>query len=235
VPTVSFKDRGHGLGLRLGTRLSDGSFLVAIDADRNEFVRLVRALVPSPCGRFGSQGVVLFARATDKTAKFDLKLSDGGKAGEFLGARSLVVIPPTIHPGTGQPYRWTERPLLEVGGKALPLVDPEFIKAALASEHLPTIMSGEATHGALLSFVGQLANLSDDYGRIEQVARAAFPDNYDGNSLQELPGMIRDTAKKLESGQWTRPGSATASGAPRFSEEHLAQEFVAATSTSCGS
>jgi hypothetical protein len=217
----------HGIGLRLGTKLKDNSYLVAIDADRDDFVRLARALVPSPCGRIGSKGVALFARVHEPTAKFDLKLSDGSKAGEFLGNKSLIVIPPTLHPVTRQPYRWTDRPLLELTHKELPQVDPGAVRAVFASEHLPVLMSGVATHDAQLGLVGQLFNLSDDLDWIERVVRAAFPENYDGNSLAELPGMIRDTADKFDSGEWIKSSATTAGGAPRFSEEHLAQEFAA--------
>ena len=39
----------YGLGLRLGTRLSDGSFLVAIDADHDEFVRLAESDARASC------------------------------------------------------------------------------------------------------------------------------------------------------------------------------------------
>ena len=41
VATVSVPSGpNYGLGLRLGTRLADGTCLVALDVDRDEFVRL---------------------------------------------------------------------------------------------------------------------------------------------------------------------------------------------------
>jgi putative DNA primase/helicase len=205
-----------GIGLRLGARFEDGSYLVAIDADRDEFVRLARALVPSPCGRIGAKGIALFARVTEEVAKFDLKLYDRSKAGELLGVGSLCVIPPTIHPDIQKPYRWTDQALLEVEWQELPLIDPEFIEAVFASEHLPEIMSGQLTHDATLKFVAQLANLSDDSDEIERVVRAAFPESYEGNSLKELPGMIRDTRNKFASGKWTRRSASGTPNEPNF-------------------
>ena len=217
-----------GIGLLLGTRLPDGSRLVAVDADRDDFIRLGRALVPTPCERIGAKGIALFARVAEQNdvRKFDLKLADGSKAGDFLGAKTLCVIPPTIHPTTNQPYRWTKEPLLEAGWERLPVIDPEFIKAAFASEHLATIMSGSGTHDAVLKYIGQLTQVSDDTGYIEAVVTACLPEDYDGNSLTELPGIIRDTIKKLETGRWMKV-SADVGDAPAFSEEHLALEFVA--------
>jgi putative DNA primase/helicase len=229
VPTVSVPPGpNYGLGLRLGTKLADGTCLVAVDADRDEFVPIACALVPSPCGRIGANGIALFARVTqEQAAGFVLKLAAGGKAGEFLGRAAHCVIPPTIHPDINQPYYWTDQPLLELDPLELPLADPDFIAAVFASEHLPVLMGGTETHDALLRFIGELANLSDDYDQIERVIRACFTSDYDGDSLKELPRMIRDTANKFASGKWTKAGATAAGGAPPFSEEHLALEFAA--------
>ena len=228
VPTVSVPHGiDYGIGLRLGTRLADGTCLVAVDVDRDEFVPIAHALVPSQCGRIGQKGVALFARvAEEQAAGFALKLMAGGKAGEFLGRSAHCVIPPTIHPDINQPYYWTDWPLLELPWQELPEVDPDLIAAVFASEHLPVLMGGAETHDATFKFIGELANFSDDYDQIERVIRACFPSGYDGDSLEELPRMIHDTAEKFESGKWTKAGAAVG-GAPPFSEEHLALEFAA--------
>ena len=203
VATVPAK-RGpsYGLGLRLGTKLPDSTILVVLDADRDDFTRLARALVQDPCGRFGSKGTALFVRVAEPTKKFDLKLADGSKAGEFLGTGSQCVIPPTIHPDTHQPYVWTDTPLLEFGWENLPLVDPKLIKEVFASEHLPVIMSGEQTHDAMLKFTGHLVHLTDDDDLIEQIALAALPEDYQGDSRDELHEMITGARGKVDSGKW---------------------------------
>ena len=46
-----------------------------------------------------------------------------GKVAECLFVRKLCVIPPTIHPDTGQAYRWIGRPLHEVDFNELPIVE----------------------------------------------------------------------------------------------------------------
>lgn len=204
VPTLTVPRGNYGIGLRLGTAFPDGSYLTAIDADRDEYVRLTRALVSPVSARFGSKGIAIFARLTNECSKFDLKLFDGSRAGEFLGTTSLCVVPPTIHPDTGKPYFWTDAPLLETDWEALPVVDPALIKMVFASEQLSILMGGQLTHDAMVKFVGELAQLTDDFGYIERVVSACFPDDYTGNSLKELPGLLRDTAKKFESGKWVR-------------------------------
>ena len=46
-----------------------------------------------------------------------------GKVAECLFVKKLCVIPPTIHPDTGQAYRWIGRPLHEVDFDELPIVE----------------------------------------------------------------------------------------------------------------
>lgn len=205
VPTIAVAPgNNYGIGLRLGTRFSDSTLLTAIDCDHDDFARLTRALVSPVCGRVGKKGVAVFARVMGECDKCDLKVAGHEtKVGEFLGTNSYLVIPLTVHP-CGQSYRWTDQPLLEVGWQNLPVVDPDLIKAVFASEHLPDIMRGVATHDAMLKFVGQLAQRSEDFGYLERVVTACFPEDYQGDSLEELPSVLRDTAKKFETGKWIR-------------------------------
>jgi len=165
---------------------------------------LGRALVPTSCGRIGAKGIALFARTADETAKFDLKLASGGKAGEFLGVGSLCVIPPTIHPETKQPYRWTDKALLEVDWQDLPLIDPDLIKAVFASEHLSAVMNGNGTHTPALQMVGQLTHITDDDILIERIITAALPVDYKGNTKSELLRMVRGARRNLDSGKWVK-------------------------------
>ena len=46
-----------------------------------------------------------------------------GKVAECLFVKKLCVIPPTIHPDTGLPYRWIGAPLHEVDFNELPIVE----------------------------------------------------------------------------------------------------------------
>src|SRR5436305_385047 len=48
-----------------------------------------------------------------------------GKVCECLFVKKMCVIPPTVHPDTGQPYRWIGMPLHEIDFRLLPLVEME--------------------------------------------------------------------------------------------------------------
>jgi hypothetical protein len=156
--------KNYGLGLRTGTRFPDGSHLAVVDVDRNEFIAAAQAAVPTPCGRVGQKGIALFARTAEKIATFPLKTGAGDKIGDFLATGSQVVIPPTIHPDTNQPYRWTNKPPLELTWQDLPVIDPEFVKVALTSRHVLDLMRGSETHASL--FVnGNNVQISGDLTR----------------------------------------------------------------------
>jgi hypothetical protein len=120
----------HGIGLRLGTKLHDGTVLAALDIDDDRFLCAAQFLLNDPpCGRIGSKGAAFFVRVWGDLKKarvtLDTKALDNGTVhiGELLGPGALVVIPPTIHPGTGKPYHWIGTPLLEININDLPLVE----------------------------------------------------------------------------------------------------------------
>lgn len=121
---------GHGIGLRLGTPMPNNTVLGALDIDDNRYVRAAGFLLGDPpCGRFGSKGAAYFVRLKGRSLKskavFQVKLESGEPLhiGELLAAGSLLVIPPTIHPTTKLPYRWTGKPLLQVDPNDLPIVE----------------------------------------------------------------------------------------------------------------
>ena len=119
----------YGVGLLMGSSFPDGSKLVALDIDRNEYVRLAQALLRRPSsGRIGAKGIVLFARlrGDGRRRQFRVKLGREVETviiGELLGERTLCVLPPTIHPVTDAPYRWVGKPLLEADYRDLPLIE----------------------------------------------------------------------------------------------------------------
>lgn len=128
---ASWKSKcGHlGIGLLMGSPFEDGMALGALDIDRDEYVRIGRALLGDPpCGRIGKKGAVFFVRVRGPLANPEFRVKDDaekrwGKVAECLFSRKLCVIPPTIHPETGQPYRWIGRSLLDVDFKDLPIVE----------------------------------------------------------------------------------------------------------------
>ena len=115
----------HSVGLLMGSPLPDGTTLGALDIDRNDYVRLAKTLLGGdpPSGRFGSKGAVFFVRVAPgvKNRKFRVG-KNGEQIAEALFSRSICVIPPTIHPNTGEAYRWIGVPLLDLDPSTLPLL-----------------------------------------------------------------------------------------------------------------
>ncbi len=117
-----------GIGLLMGSPISDGTRLGALDVDRDEYTSLARTLLRNPaCGRIGEKGAVFFVRVRGDVGNPEFRVSgpkgkSWGKVAECLFVKKLCVIPPTIHPNTRQPYRWIGTPLHEVDLLSLPLI-----------------------------------------------------------------------------------------------------------------
>jgi bifunctional DNA primase/polymerase-like protein len=118
-----------GIGLLMGSPFSDGTSLGALDIDRDEYVRIGRALLRDPpCGRIGKKGAVFFVRVRGRLSNPEFRVAGDegkalGKVAECLFIKKLCVIPPTIHPDTKRPYRWIGRALHEVEFNELPIVE----------------------------------------------------------------------------------------------------------------
>ncbi len=113
--------RGFGMGLALGRRFDDGSVLVALDGDADgddagfvaAFDRIEAAIgtIAAPA-KVGRRGRTVFLRLVD----FDGSTTKVGHRAhtaenwhfDVLGAGAQSVVPPSIHPTTGKPYRWIE-------------------------------------------------------------------------------------------------------------------------------
>jgi hypothetical protein len=117
-----------GIGLLMGSPFPDGTTLGAVDIDRDEYVHVGRAsLGRTPSGRVGKKGAVLFVRVRGPLSNLEFRVRGEagryGKVAECLFVKKLCVIPPTIHPDTGQAYRWIGRPLHELDFDDLPIVE----------------------------------------------------------------------------------------------------------------
>jgi hypothetical protein len=118
-----------GISLLMGSPFPDGTTLGALDIDRDEYMRIGGVLLRDPpSGRIGKKAAVFFVRVGGPLSNPAFMI--GGEAGrrygkvaECLFIRKLCVVPPTIHPETGQPYRWIGRPLHEVDFNELPIVE----------------------------------------------------------------------------------------------------------------
>jgi Bifunctional DNA primase/polymerase, N-terminal len=118
-----------GIGLLMGSPFPDGTTLGALDIDHNDYARIGRALLRNPpCGRIGKKGAVFFVRVRGepKNPRFRAQGDQAkhfGDVAECLFIKKLCVIPPTIHPDTGQAYRWLGAPLHEIDFNQLPIVE----------------------------------------------------------------------------------------------------------------
>ena len=118
-----------GIGLLMGSPFPDGTALGAVDIDRDEYVRIGRVVLRDPpSGRIGKKGVVFFVRVRGPLSnpEFNVRGEAGtrlGKVAECLFVKKLCVIPPTIHPDTGEAYRWIGKPLHEIDFDELPIVE----------------------------------------------------------------------------------------------------------------
>jgi hypothetical protein len=96
--------------------------LVAVDIDTvNETIRaaLMELLPASAVRKAGQKGETLFYRGSGITSRsWDI---DGRRVVDLIAAGRQTVLPPTIHPETGLPYRWTgSETLLDVEPEKLP-------------------------------------------------------------------------------------------------------------------
>ncbi len=112
---------GAGLAIALGP----ASGLTALDLDHDVdglHARVRAAAGPSPVAKRGQKGATLFYRHGGERSRSFRR--SGQTVAEVLADGRLVILPPTIHPGTGRPYEWlTEATLLDVAPGSLPPLD----------------------------------------------------------------------------------------------------------------
>lgn len=119
------------IGLVMGSEVSNGEKIVGIDVDDDDLVDPVRhAIGNAICAKKGNKGITFFARMPDSLnagTKRIYQKKNGKKVGkpavEILGIKAQTVIPPSIHPTTGNPYFWIGKSLLEVKFEDLPLLN----------------------------------------------------------------------------------------------------------------
>jgi hypothetical protein len=64
------------------------------------------------------------------------------------------------------------------------------LEAAFTNPHFPELFFGQATHDAVLSSANHLVRHTDNDAIIIEIIESCLPQNYTGDSLKELPGMI---------------------------------------------
>jgi hypothetical protein len=159
-----------GIGILLGPRSGD---VVGIDNDSDDprIAEALRSVLPeTPVRKKGAKGDTGFYRGPG--IRSHAWMIDGRKVVEILGTGRQTVLPPTIHPGTGEPYRWTgTKTLEELRPEELPLLPPDIIAridAVLAPfGYVPPPLRGRTSRDGL----GDEIDASDDpHRRLNEAA-----------------------------------------------------------------
>jgi hypothetical protein len=108
------------IGLPFGS--ASGLCAIDIDTENEELVKAILDILPkSPWVRIGAKGMGLIYRWSGQR-NFKLRSDQDGMICEFLGLGNQMVVPPSIHPDTGKPYKANTN-LYEVIDQILPLAD----------------------------------------------------------------------------------------------------------------
>ena len=179
--------------------------IVCLDIDDDRLVKALSFLYPSPCARFGSKGLGIFYRVAkddDEMKKSQNFMLDGKPAVEYLSTNRFTFIPPSHHRKTGKPYEWVGKPLLEAIGE-LPLLTPKDLRVIRTIISLDAdgatinnILDGESTHHAALALVARLVGHGLAAERVQSAIEYLFPHNYSGDTLKQLPDMVRTAFEK---------------------------------------
>src|SRR5262249_50793054 len=119
-------------GANIGVRCGGG--LVAFDYDDEEAaLAICEAFDPSPVNKAGQRAWTPFYRADFDVPSEDFFDGKGRKVLQGLSTGRQTVIPPSIHPDTKEPYRWTNgKSLYDTALTELPLLPRDYRERILA-------------------------------------------------------------------------------------------------------
>jgi P4 family phage/plasmid primase-like protien len=118
---------------------------------------------------------------------------------DILASGKQTVLPPSLHPETGEAYTWKDKSLLDVEFSELPIFAVRqlaIIKALAASEEAWQIATGKTTHLPALRLAGKVARAGANDAEITAIITGLLTEDYSGNTLDELPEMIRSAREK---------------------------------------
>jgi P4 family phage/plasmid primase-like protien len=191
-----------GSGLALGKELVPGYRLAAIDVDDDRFVSVAEAIIgpgaPAKIGKKGKTFILLIEKAKDLKSTA-LRSASGSPVIDLLISDKQTVIPPSVHPEIGKPYRWVDRSLLEFGIDEIPRLvrrQVELLTAIIGSLEAEVLTSGQHTHDAGVRLAAQLVRYEENDQRLADIIAALLPAGYSGNSLAEILGWVRSAREK---------------------------------------
>ena len=101
-----------GIGVITGPA-SHGTVAIDVDTDDKAITAaIVSALPPTPIRKRGAKGETLFYHGPQIVTSQSWNI-DGHRVVDLIGPGRQTVLPPTLHPDTGQPYVWTGSEALE--------------------------------------------------------------------------------------------------------------------------
>ncbi|WP_407528416.1 DUF3987 domain-containing protein [Methylobacterium oryzisoli] len=130
VEVDRWSDSGAGVCVVLGPP-SGGVVSADIDTDDVAIRAAILSVLPETMvGKAGQKGETLFYRgsASFPSRAFNIPGADGKpvRVLDLLGPGKQTVLPPTVHPDTGQPYRWTRLQALDaVSPDELPWIEDD--------------------------------------------------------------------------------------------------------------
>lgn len=135
-------------GKTTGFGIRAGQFNIGwqdIDTDDSELIHRIDEVmdISNICCKKGKKGKTVFFRykGTPKKSKYNIYLRPGDKKPivEFNFTSGQTVLPPSIHPEIGVPYKWISNSLLDIDIEELPIIDEakiEFLEQILRSPSL---------------------------------------------------------------------------------------------------
>jgi hypothetical protein len=105
-------EHDSGVGIITGPA-SHGTVAIDIDTDDEQITAaILSVLAPTPIKKRGAKGETLFYYAPHIQTSTSWSI-DSHRVVDLIGPGRQTVLPPTVHPDTGQPYIWTGSETLE--------------------------------------------------------------------------------------------------------------------------
>ncbi len=205
IPHASTKERlirdfgDKGLGLLMGQEAAGGSRTLAIDVDDDRVARFVRYVIGGDApAKFGAKGITVFALLPKgvKTGKNIVNQELGTKA--LVEFPAMTVLPPTVHPDAGKPYRWvSDRTLPDTQKDYWPEVPQwkfDFLHRALRWKRLGELWGEGTRHNAVRDLIfysmGWFGPDEDDplLDSLLEAMVCLLPEDAGGDTVDELQG-----------------------------------------------